>query len=229
MISQSQHIVEDTLQCDKEYDNFSQVDTVVHSLVPMCIDSDDDDANAIDVHKSDRPHASLATHVNTVFDVSDDHNELVSIISHQYCNGILELCVKYGDGETSWHPLSWVKDQDKQVTAQYILDNDMGKILNGIHRRWARAFLISLRHTLRRRHCTSFLGYSTMLHNPSPKKRWSRRSCHSAGKTRIADAVSFVKCRRTFKYGLEVPKSWKEIICIDTAAGNHKWQEAAAK
>ena len=35
---------------------------------------------------------------------------------------------------------------------------------------------------------------------------------------RARDAVPFAKCRRTFKYGLEVPKSWKDIQRIDDAA-----------
>ena len=35
---------------------------------------------------------------------------------------------------------------------------------------------------------------------------------------KVRDAVLFAKCRRTFKYGLEVPKSWKDIQRIDDAA-----------
>ena len=93
----------------------------------MDLDSDGDDANTIGVHKSGTLHEQLATHINTMFDVSDNHNELISIIYHQYCNGILELRVEYGDGETSWHPLSLVKDQDPQATTQYIVCNDLVK------------------------------------------------------------------------------------------------------
>ena len=35
--------------------------------------------------------------------------------------------------------------------------------------------------------------------------------------------------KRTFKYGFEVPKSWKDIIRIDTAANNTRWQDAVTK
>ena len=142
---------------------------------------------------------------------------------------MLKLSVEYSDGETAWHPIALVKDQDPQATAQYILDHDFGKILNGQHRRWARAFLRSLRCTLRRLRRTTFLGYSATTYNPSPKKSRSRRSRLRTEEERVRDAVPFAKCRRTFKYGLEVPKSWKDIQRIDDAAGNTKWQDAVAK
>ena len=30
----------------------------------------------------------------------------------------------------------------------------------------------------------------------------------------------------TFKHGLEVPRRWKDVIRIDSEAGNRRWQEA---
>ena len=34
---------------------------------------------------------------------------------------------------------------------------------------------------------------------------------------------------RTHKFGFELPKTWRDIIRIDTAAGNNKWKEAIEK
>ena len=141
----------------------------------------------------------------------------------------MELSVEYSDGDTAWHPIALVKDQDPQATTQYIMDNNFGKILNAQHRRWARAFLRSLRCTLRRLRRTTFLGYTATTYNPSPKKTRSRRSKLRTEEARVRDAVPFAKCRRTFKYGLEVPKSWKDIMRIDDAAKNTKWQDVVAK
>ena len=36
------------------------------------------------------------------------------------------------------------------------------------------------------------------------------------------------KKRRAFKFGLEVPKYWKDILRIDDEAGNMHWENAVA-
>ena len=35
--------------------------------------------------------------------------------------------------------------------------------------------------------------------------------------------------RKTFKHGLEVPRTWKDVVRIDAEAGNRCWQEAIEK
>ena len=111
---------------------------------------------------------------------------------------MLKLSVEYSDDKIVLHPIALFKDQDPHATAQYILDHDFGKNLNGQHRRWARAFLRSLRCTLRRLRRTTFLGYSATTYNPSPKKSRSRRSRLRTEEERVRDAVPFAKCRGTF-------------------------------
>ena len=37
------------------------------------------------------------------------------------------------------------------------------------------------------------------------------------------------KGRRSFKFGLEVPRSWKDIVRLDTAENNRSWQDAIEK
>ena len=45
----------------------------------------------------------------------------------------------------------------------------------------------------------------------------------------IQDAVPFTNCSCAFKYGLEVPKSRYDILRIDDAVQNRKWQDAIEK
>ena len=65
--------------------------------------------------------------------------------------------------------------------------------------------------------------------NPS-KKALSRRAKRHCRRTQAKEAIHKPpKGKRTFKYGLEVPKTWKDIIRIDSAAGNTRWQQAVEK
>ena len=115
-----------------------------------------------------------------------------------------------------------VKNDDLKVVANYILVNDLGKISNGIHRRWARAFLRSLKRTIRRMKRVAFQELEASSYDPNPsKKACSRRAKRHARKAHTRDEIhKLPKGKRTFKYGLEVPKSWKDFIMIDAAAGN---------
>ena len=76
--------------------------------------------------------------------------ELLSIVVHRYLSGIIELQVKYTNGELSWHPMDLTKDEDPQAVAVYVLSNELGKVSHGIHRRWAHSFLRALKRTIRR-------------------------------------------------------------------------------
>ena len=85
-----------------------------------------------------------------MFDDTDDFFsfELKSILNHRYLAGVLEFKLEYDHGELSWHPLDLVKDKDPHACARYIAGTDLGPISNGIHRRWYRALLISLKKQL---------------------------------------------------------------------------------
>ena len=41
-----------------------------------------------------------------------------------------------------------IKDEDPQAAANYVLRNDLGRVPNGIHRRWACNLLRTLNHTI---------------------------------------------------------------------------------
>ena len=181
---------------------------------------------------------SMATALNVSQEdkeFTSDPFELEAIEDHRHVSGVLELKVSYKtaykDNDTSWHPIDMVKHEDPQAVAQYILANDLGKISNGIHRRWARAFLRSLKRTIRRMKRVAFLELEASSYDPNPsKKACSRRAKRHARKANAKDAVHKPpKGKRTFKYGLEVPKTWKDIIRIDAAAGNTLWQQAVEK
>jgi len=69
-----------------------------------------------------------------------------------------------------------------------------------------------------------------MTYHPSPKKHSSHRANkeHKAA-DHVEEKATAPKGRHTFKYGLEVPKNWKDILRIDDAAGNRNWQDAVEK
>ena len=184
-----------------------------------------------------------AARLNYVFDEDDAEptRDLESVLDHCYVNGVIELCCKYSTGDTihdkEWHPLSMVQDEDPYTVAKYILENDFGFVQNGRLRRWARAFLRNLKKTLRRLKQVDWNGFCASTFFPTPIKPpyRSRRSRRSRADHRDARRVEKVKNKRPskkkvkFKYGIEISKSWADILRIDTAAGNSKWQDAVKK
>ena len=201
------------------------------------VDSDNDDSIAMDqgciaASATDIDHDDVVTQINTIFDEKDDYlaAELVAITDNRITTGILELLVEYSNGETTWHPIEMIKCEDPQAVAQFVLSNDLGHTSNQRYGQWARLFLRSLKRTLRRLRRSSILGFTATTYNPSPKKLRSRRgkSLTINGKA-IKPSIVAPTHSRDFKFGLEVPKSWQDIIRIDTAAGNRTWQDAIEK
>ena len=197
------------------------------------VDSDDEEPDPIDIRNEEADYDEIASNVNNFFDDSDDYlsAELKSITDHRYLNGILEFEVQYTDGETEWHPIDLVQDDDAYAVATYVLTHDLGPISNSKHRRWARSFLRSLRHTIRRMRRSNYMdGFRAETYHPTPKKARSRRSVKARrAAERSEEKKNEPKLNRTFKYGFELPKTWKDILRIDKAAGNTLWQDAVKK
>ena len=179
----------------------------------------------------------MASRLNVVFDPDEDKDrDLDSIIDHRTVCSTLELLVKYSTGNGSmdeeWHPIGLVKDEDPHAVATYVMNTDLGQVMNGIQRRWARNFLRSLKVTLRRMRRTCNRTFEARTFNPTAKKptrgshltRKQRRSMRKLQKQKGSS-----KSKATFKYGIEVPKNWKDIVRIDAAAGNTKWQDSVKK
>ena len=103
---------------------------------------------------------------------------------------------------------------------------DLGKISNGIYRRWARAFLRSIRRSSRRLRKVQNQGFESIMHDTYPCElslnRFKRvqRAATTASKSRSKREPN------TLKHGLEVPRNWKDIVRIDAEAGNRHWQDA---
>ena len=73
-------------------------------------------------------------------------------------------------------------------------------------------------------------GYGSKTYDPYP---WVLNR-HSAKRVRRASTKASKKNKRPakqqrFKHGLEVPRTWNDIVRIDAEAGNRLWQEAAEK
>ena len=105
---------------------------------------------------------------------------------------------------------------------KYVGSNDLGPVSNGIHGRWDRTLLRSLKRTLRRLRRRDFFGFDVTTYNPSRGKQQRRsRSYTNCAKDPSGLKVSTKPTqKRTFKFGVEVPKNWKDIIIIDEAAVN---------
>jgi hypothetical protein len=168
--------------------------------------------------------------MNNAFDSDSLETNTDIDASHHFVSGILELECQYSNGDTTWHPLPLVKNEDPYSTAKYVLANDLGHISNGTNRRWARAFLRSLRMTIRRMRKSNQLGFETSSDFPSKTRRSRKATIAATSRSRDEESTPQPSTKkREYKYGLEVPKSWKDILRIDKAAGNTTWQDAVSK
>ena len=177
-------------------------------------------------------HDCLVQDLNVHEDQEEENppDDLVRRIKdHRYLNGILELKCILRDGTTTWMDLSAVKSTTPLVLAHYVLEANLGKVSNGIHRRWARAFLRSLRNAERRQRRTkvngftsaSFLTASSLLGTGLHKRRRVTKTAEPKQHT--------TRAKRTFKYGLEVPRTWKDVMRLDGESGTTRWQDAINK
>jgi hypothetical protein len=206
------------------------------------VDSDDEDDFIHSQEEDSLPTYSrleyaddVVKDVNNHFSQGDDEpdEDIDSILDHRYVDGILELEVEFYTGETEWLDLEIVKDEDPHSVAQFILKSDLGPIMNGKHRRWARKFLRSLRRTMRRLFRVTDTGFSASTFDPTP----SFPTCRTRRATAAAAAKAKTKPKKkagnkqmgNFKYGLEIPKKWLDVIRIDAKSKNTKWQDAIHK
>ena len=154
--------------------------------------SDDDLTDQVAMCADEGNFDQMATALNISQDNDNisDPFELDSIIDHRHLSGILELKVLYKTNEQSWHPIEMVKNDDPHAVAQYVMNNDLGKISNGQHRRWARAFLRSLKRTIRRMKRVAFQELTASSYDPNPsRKACSRRAKRQCSKTQAKEAL----------------------------------------
>ena len=113
-------------------------------------------------------------------------------VNYCYVSGVLKLCCKYSTSDTihgkEWHPLSLVQDDDPYTVSQHILATDFGYIQNGRLRRWARAFLRSLKKTLRRLKQVDWNGFCASTFFPTPVKPRFRSRCSRTSRIKHRDA-----------------------------------------
>lgn len=197
------------------------------------VDSDDEDEDDTGISADDQNASSgrLADDVNNVFDTRDPDTEITSIIDHGCSNGVLELLCLYTNGEKEWHPFDLVRNDDPQLLAEYCLSHDLGPVYTGKYGRWARAFQRALSRTLRRMRKSNCFGFSSSTFNSAPARNQKRFTRRERIQLRRVDkkALPNTKSKREFKYGIEIPRSWKDILRLDSAANNTLWQDAVKK
>ena len=107
---------------------------------------------------------SISADLNNQFD-NEEESELDptmdKVTSYKYISGILYLKVLFSNGITSWISVDKVKNVNPKIVADYVMVTDLGEVSNKIERRWARAFLRSLRRTTRRLRRVDFQGFNS--------------------------------------------------------------------
>ena len=99
------------------------------------------------------------------------------------------------------------------------------------HDRWACVFLRSPKRKLRCLRHSDLLGVEVTIFNPVPTFKKLQSRCYAqnnrtpAGTSHKAPGP---KKRRTFKFDLEVPKTWKDRIRINDTANNKHCHNAVA-
>ena len=192
---------------------------------------DSDDEEYMNVAADSADFDSLASDLNNQLDLAEEDGsdpKVDRIISHRYIEGTLEASVHFSDGYTSWVSMEAVKSENPKLVADYVMATDLGKVSNGIWRRWARAFLRSIRLAIRRLRKTHIIGFESSTYETFPSELSVNRFKRSRRATTTASKKKTKKPRnqKVFKHGLEVPRNWNDILRIDAAAGNRHWQDA---
>ena len=216
--------------------------------VPVTQDSDSEDSTSekqqtcpIIPTVYSRDHKELnemAARVNAHFDDEVPQRDVEAITDHRVNGGILELELKYRTGGTNkdyeWHPIGLVKDENPYAVAQYVLKNDFGDIHSSKQHRWARALLRSVRQTIRRRRRVDdgFGSFHSKSFDPTPVTPSWTSDMTSDERKRIRRAEkkkAKPKRKAEFKYGIEIPRNWRDIERIDRTNGNTNWADAVKK
>ena len=156
--------------------------------------------------------------------------ELNIITDHINMEGILEIKIKYTNGEQSQHPIGLIKNENPHKVVNYALSNNFGPLSNGTYHRWGRLFINSLRLTFCRLRRTIFVGFElTIFTLVLEKKRRYRCYAHYRRDNygRLPKAPD--RTNISFKFGLEIPQNLSNMLRIDEAAGNNLWKEGTEK
>ena len=223
-------------QSDSEEDECDSEEPIVFDDMNL------DDTSRFDGHSEEHIIQEVENHFNR--SEGDDELDLDAIVNNRYLNGILELEVMYTTGDCEWHPISLVQDEDPHAVANYVMKTDLGTILNGKYRRWARKFLRSLRRAMRRFFKVDTRGFQSNSFPTrtdsviTPANVQARRRAARAAKATAAKKVTTSKRKAptgnnrqmgTFKYGIEVPRKWADVVRLDRANSSLEWHHAVEK
>ena len=171
------------------------------------VSPDSDDESCVDTGNNETDFESLVADLHNQFDEEDESDSILrfdKITAHRYLNGILELQIRYPDDETSWVSLEQAKNDQPRKVAHYVLSADLGKVSNGIHRRWARAFLRSMRRFVRRMKKVDYRGFVSSQHDPFPCSLSVNRLKCVRRATRKVSKHPRPRKTKVYKYDLEV-------------------------
>lgn len=157
--------------CEEENHAAISTPDVADNDVPLVTqDSYESDNETNKTITSDNYNSGNADLLNAAFDPDVEEPEVTSILSHQFNGGKLEFLCKYSDGNTEWHLIDLLKNDDPYFVANYIMQNDLGKRANDIHCCWARLFLRTVPCILRRMKKSNLFSFYSSSYHPTNKK-----------------------------------------------------------
>ena len=186
--------------------------------------SDDETDDASVVSSPDSVDPVLEDEVaRSLEDDIDDEDTDTTAVGHSWRDGALFLQLKYSTGDTVTQSFQLAKRDFPLTVAHYIINNKIAtephlkgqvdrKYRTGGYGRWARNFLRAHKRSVRR-----ILRARCAI--PVPSRRLVRRTTKPGRNTR----------QPSIKYGHKVPRSVREALAFDKAAGNTKWREAIDK
>ena len=162
---------------------------------------------------------------------SDIDPTMDKITSYKYLSVVLYLKVLFSNRHKSWISVNEVKNSNPKIVADYVMVTDLGEVSNIIERWWTRASMRSLQRNTRRLRRVDFNGFN-LSRCDLTYRQFSLECTIRArrGETKASKKSSkSSRSQRNFKHGLEVPRSWKDVVRIDAEAENRSWQEVIEK
>lgn len=196
--------------------------------------------DALDLKPGDNLKDVVIDQVNIALDPDTESTpDIIGIADHQWTNGMLELLCIYDSMNQDWHSFDLVQSDDPTSLAKYVTCHNIGNSANAqLIKRWSRVFKKTLRRVFKhyiKSNCFKFYSNSyypisiSLLSRRITKARKAKfGDAHSPGALAFLPSCTSQKAVK-YKYGIEVPRNWGDVICLDAENGDLGWQEAMKK
>ena len=207
-------VISQTQDLEESNDEIEDINTTIRSKRCKLDDgTDNDSTTSYNINTEDM--SNVSDDYNSHF-IEEDDNEIERILSHRWIDSILELHVQYYTGDIEWHPIQLLQCDEPLMVANYITspEHPLTSKISKKFGRWARTFKRQI-HRVVCRLSSVFLNYKS----PQLGKQKKPRKKPGVNKHK-QDVV---------KYGIKIPKTYREAVAFDVANGKTYWQTAVCK